>query len=52
MSTLDTRLPDLLEKFSGDLQSPNEEIRRRATDELYERIIAQYPDVSDARNAP
>jgi len=46
MSTADTRFPALLEQFTGDLQSPYEDIRRRATDELYERIIAQYADVS------
>ncbi|CAF4450596.1 unnamed protein product, partial [Rotaria socialis] len=44
MSTADTRLPVLLEQFTGDLQSPNEDTRRRATDELYERILAQYVD--------
>jgi hypothetical protein len=46
MSTTDTRVTALLEQFAGDLQSSNEDIRRRATDELYERIIAQYADVS------
>ena len=46
MSTGDTRLSALLEQFTDSLQSPNEDIRRRATDELYERIIAQYADVS------
>ncbi len=46
MSTTDTRFPALLDQFTGDLQSPNEEIRRRATDELYECILAQYADVS------
>lgn len=46
MSTTDTRFSVLLEQFTGDLQSPNEDTRRRATDELYERIIAQYADVS------
>jgi len=46
MSTIDTRLSVLLEQFIGDLQSPYEDIRRRATDELYERIIVQYADVS------
>ncbi|CAF4657655.1 unnamed protein product [Rotaria sp. Silwood1] len=44
MSTVDTRFPALLEQFAGDLQSPNEDTRRRATDELYERIVAQYAD--------
>jgi len=47
MSVGDTRLPALLEQFTVELQSPNEDVRRRATDELYERIIAQYPDVSE-----
>jgi len=47
MSVGDTRLPALLEQFTADLQSPNEDTRRRATDELYERIIAQYADVSE-----
>jgi hypothetical protein len=47
MSVGDTRLPALLEQFTGDLQSPIEDTRRRATDELYERIIAQYADVSE-----
>jgi hypothetical protein len=46
MSTTDTRFPVLLEQFTGDLQSPHDDIRRRATDELYERIIVQYADVS------
>ena len=47
MSTADTRFPALLEQFTGDLQSPIEDVRRRATDELYERITTQYPDVSE-----
>lgn len=46
MSATDTRFSVLLEQFTGDLQSPNDETRRRATDELYERIISQYADVS------
>jgi molybdopterin converting factor small subunit len=46
MSTPDTRFPALLEQFTGDLQSPIEDVRRRATDDLYDRIIAQYADVS------
>ncbi|CAF0732022.1 unnamed protein product [Adineta steineri] len=44
MSVTDTRFPALLEQFAVDLQSPNEDTRRRATDELYERIISQYAD--------
>lgn len=46
MSTVDNRFTALLEQFTGDLQSANEETRRRATDELYARIFAQYADVS------
>ncbi|UJR25716.1 hypothetical protein I4U23_007067 [Adineta vaga] len=44
MSITDTRFSVLLEQFVEGLQSSNEDIRRRATDELYERIIAQYAD--------
>ena len=47
MPTPDTRFPTLLEQFTGDLQNANEDIRRRAVDELYALIIAQYADVSD-----
>jgi hypothetical protein len=47
MSTADTRFSALLDPFTGDLQSPNEDVRRRAADELYERIIGQYADVSE-----
>ena len=46
MSIADTRFSALLEQFTGDLQSPHEDVRRRATDQLYEAIIAQYADVS------
>jgi hypothetical protein len=46
MSTADTRFSALLEQFTGDLQNTNEDIRRRAVDELYAHIIAQYADVS------
>lgn len=46
MPTTDTRFSALLEQFTGDLQSPNEDIRRKAVDELYGLIIAQYADVS------
>jgi hypothetical protein len=46
MSTADTQLSALLEQFTGDLHSTNEDIRRRAVDELYALIIAQYADVS------
>ena len=52
MSIPDTRLSALLDQFTNDLQSPNEDIRRRATDDLYERIIAQYADVSDCSRLP
>jgi hypothetical protein len=47
MSTADTRFSALLDQFTGDLQNPNEDVRRRATDELYERIIGQYADVRE-----
>jgi hypothetical protein len=47
MSTADTRFSALLEQFTGDLQSTNEDVRRRAVDELYALIIAQYADVSN-----
>lgn len=46
MSTTDTRFSALIEQFTGSLQSPDEDVRRKATDDLYERIIAQYADVS------
>jgi len=46
MSTADTRFSALLEQFTGDLQNTNEDIRRRAVDELYAHIIAQYADVN------
>ena len=46
MPTTDTRFSALLEQFTSDLQSPNEDTRRKAVDELYALIIAQYADVS------
>jgi hypothetical protein len=46
MSTADTRFSALLEQFTGDLHSTNEDIRRRAVDEFYSLIIAQYADVN------
>lgn len=46
MSVADTRFSDLINRFIGDLENPNEDVRRRATDELYELLIAQYSDVS------
>ncbi|UJR07918.1 hypothetical protein I4U23_012201 [Adineta vaga] len=45
MCVSDTRFSTLLEQFIDDLQSSNEDIRRQATNDLYERIIAQYIDV-------
>ena len=46
MSVQDSRCLALIEQYIGNLQSPYEDVRRRATDELYERIVAQYADVS------
>ena len=46
MPPTDTRFSTLLDQFTGDLQSPNDDVRRKAVDELYASIIAQYVDVS------
>ncbi|CAF1647091.1 unnamed protein product, partial [Adineta ricciae] len=44
MCPTDTRFCTLLEPFVDDLQSSNEDLRRQATLNLYERIIVQYAD--------
>ncbi|CAF1149527.1 unnamed protein product, partial [Adineta ricciae] len=44
MSVADNRFSTFLDHYVEGLQSSNEETRRRATDELYESIIAQYAD--------
>jgi hypothetical protein len=46
MSTTDLRFSVLLEQFTGVLHSTNEDIRRRAVDELYTLILDQYADVN------
>ena len=46
MSVTDTRLSDLIDIYIDRLESPQEDVRRRATDDFYELIISQYSDVS------
>jgi hypothetical protein len=46
MSTQNSRFQPIWDPFVDNLQNTNEDVRRRATDELYERIIVQYADVS------
>ena len=48
MCPTDTRFCTLLEPFVDDLESSNEDLRRQATLNLYERIIVQYADVSES----
>jgi hypothetical protein len=46
MSVVDTRLFELIDIYVERLESSQDDVRRRGTDELYESIIAQYADVS------
>lgn len=46
MSAADTRLIELIETYVERLESSQDDVRRRGTDEFYESIIAQYADVS------
>ena len=46
MSVADTQLFELIETYIGRLENSQDDVRRRATDEFYESIIAQYADVS------
>ena len=48
MSVADNRLVEFIDAYIDKLESPHENIRRRATDELYESIVAHYADVSSS----